>query len=211
MESANAVYCTCVHELYAAWKINALVTLENPARAWTWAALAHLVTRFGREHSCDAFVDWFFSLQDVSFSMCMHGGQRKKDTRLRSTPGVFEPLQADYDGRHEHVPYGQQWSGGTWTFATSALRRSTLDYYAKEWSGPRPRLFRRPCWRAPGITSAFNPWPLLVNRLSGMHPSFLSLSPSFGRQIVLLRTASCFPVSAARTAVPLACHPPGRL
>ena len=120
VDAANAVYRTCVHALFATWKLNALVTVENPTRAWTWSALAVLVTEFGREHSCPQFVDWFFDLQDVHFSMCMHGGQRKKATRLRSTPQVFHVLSAECDAKHEHVPYGHRWSDGLWTFDTAA-------------------------------------------------------------------------------------------
>ncbi|CAE7297549.1 F25B4.6 [Symbiodinium sp. CCMP2592] len=120
VESANAVYVTCVHALFAAWKANALITIENPSRAWTWAALAQLVTRFGRDHGCPDFVDWFFQLEDVHFSMCMHGGQRKKDTRLRSSPGAFSSLAMECDGLHDHAPYGHQWSGGKWNFDTAS-------------------------------------------------------------------------------------------
>ncbi|CAE7384083.1 unnamed protein product, partial [Symbiodinium sp. CCMP2456] len=50
----------------------------------------------------------------------MHGGQRKKDTRLRATPRVFHGLQAECDGSHEHLPYGYRWSAGAWTFDTAA-------------------------------------------------------------------------------------------
>ncbi|CAE7340979.1 unnamed protein product [Symbiodinium sp. CCMP2456] len=82
--------------------------------------LATLVTEFGRDHSCPSFVEWFFDLQNVHFSMCMHGGQHKKDTRLRATPGVFDVLKADCDGAHEHLPYGYRWTAGAWTFDTAS-------------------------------------------------------------------------------------------
>ena len=120
VESANAVYRTCVRVLFAAYKVNSIVSIENPARAWTWAALAALVVQFGRDNGCPDFVDWYFNLQDVFFSMCMHGGHRKKDTRLKSSPQVFSSLAAPRDGRHSHESYGQRHQGGTWKFDTAA-------------------------------------------------------------------------------------------
>ncbi|CAE7257321.1 F25B4.6 [Symbiodinium sp. CCMP2592] len=120
VEAANAVYSTCVRALFAAWKVNALVTIENPARAWTWAALAALICQFARDNSCPAFADWYFELQDVSLSLCMFGGNRRKDTRLRCTPKVFEVLSVPCDGKHSHVPYGQKMRMGTWVFGTSS-------------------------------------------------------------------------------------------
>ena len=119
VESANAVYRTCVRALFAAWKAHSLVTIENPSRAWTWAALAALVCQFARDNSCPRFEDWYFELQDVHFSMCMHGGHRKKETRLRCTPQVFQALALDCDGGHSHAPYGHRMHMGTWVFDTS--------------------------------------------------------------------------------------------
>ena len=120
VESANAVYRTCVRVLFAAYKVNSIVSIENPARAWTWAALAALVVQFGRDNGCPDFVDWYFNLHDVFFSMCMHGGQRKKDTRLKSSPQIFSSLAAPCDGSHSHEPYGQKREGGSWKFDTAA-------------------------------------------------------------------------------------------
>ena len=120
VESANAVYRTCVRVLFAAYKVNSIVSIENPARAWTWAALAALVVQFGRDNGCPDFVDWYFNLHDVFFSMCMHGGQRKKDTRLKSSPQIFSSLAAQCDGSHSHEPYGQKREGGSWKFDTAA-------------------------------------------------------------------------------------------
>ena len=120
VESASAVYRTCVRVLFAAYKVNSIVSIENPARAWTWAALAALVVQFGRDNGCPDFVDWYFNLHDVFFSMCMHGGQRKKDTRLKSSPQIFSSLAAQCDGSHSHEPYGQKREGGSWKFDTAA-------------------------------------------------------------------------------------------
>ncbi|CAE7929028.1 unnamed protein product, partial [Symbiodinium necroappetens] len=127
VESANAVYRTCVRVLFAAYKVNSIVSIENPARAWTWAALAALVVQFGRDNGCPDFVDWYFDLQDVFFSMCMHGGHRKKDTRLKSSPQVFSSLAAPCDGRHSHESYGQRREGGTWKFDTAAEAQYPRD------------------------------------------------------------------------------------
>ena len=78
---ANQVYRSCVRLLFRAYKTGALVTIENPVRSWLWPLLAILI----KEHGPQSFVDWYFSLQDYDFDVCMFGSQ--------GTPGVFEGLQ----------------------------------------------------------------------------------------------------------------------
>ena len=122
--------------MFAAWKVNALVASKNPARAWTWAALAHLVTQFGREHSCDAFVDWF---DFPCLCACTEASGRR-------TP-AFAPLLVSLSRFTRRamaimsiLPHGHKWSGGAWMFDTSA-EASALGCSASVWSERRPPLF----------------------------------------------------------------------
>ena len=60
------------------------------------------------------------SLHDVFFHNCCHGGQRKKGTRWKSTPGVFDALSAVCQNDHEHFPFQVTRLDGQWAFDTAA-------------------------------------------------------------------------------------------
>ena len=45
------------------------------------------------------------SLATIEFHSCMHGGRRKKKTRLQATEGLFDPLALSCDNSHDHEPW----------------------------------------------------------------------------------------------------------
>ena len=67
-----------------------------------------------------AFIQWFGRLQPIEFSMCMHGGTRRKDTRWLSTPSVYASLQQTCDGQHPHAPYKMCFVKGAWKLDTTS-------------------------------------------------------------------------------------------
>ena len=93
---------------------NVLISIENPANSWLWAALVALA----REHSFAAAVA-LGKLQMVLFHACCHGSSRRKHTGWLSTPGVFDALNATCQNDHEHEPWGVKWNAGTWVFDTA--------------------------------------------------------------------------------------------
>lgn len=66
---ANRIYQTAEAVLFAIFSLALFVSIENPERSWLWAVLALLVKR----RCNDAYSQWYFSLQDVSFDSCVHG------------------------------------------------------------------------------------------------------------------------------------------
>ena len=53
----------------------------------------------------------------VRFSNCAHGGERPKNTTLRSTSDIFLPLALHCPGKHAHKPYTLKRDAANWTFA----------------------------------------------------------------------------------------------
>ena len=78
VQVANDLYRWGVRLLYICWKHGIGISIENPERSWLWGVLTLLV----KEYNDAQFLQWFESLDRVTFHMCMHGGSRAKNTRL---------------------------------------------------------------------------------------------------------------------------------
>ena len=78
VQVANDLYRWGVRLLYICWKHGIRISIENPERSWLWGVLTLLV----KEYNDAQFLQWFESLDRVTFHMCMHGGSRAKNTRL---------------------------------------------------------------------------------------------------------------------------------
>ena len=116
LAKANILYRFVVDILLIAMKYNSVISLENPYRSWFWAAILAYVQA---QNNADLTKFWD-SLTEIFFHNCCHGGQRKKGTRWKSTPGVFTQLTANCQNDHDHLPYQVQSQNGTWTFDTSS-------------------------------------------------------------------------------------------
>ncbi|CAE7784909.1 unnamed protein product [Symbiodinium sp. CCMP2592] len=92
-----------------------VVSIENPARSWAWAAIVELLHRRANASDCACFN----RLQSVIFHSCMHGGSRPKQTKLLCTADVYATLSAQCDGRHQHEPWSIAAKEGRWHFATA--------------------------------------------------------------------------------------------
>ena len=114
VNSANLLYRLAVEIVLWCHEHNVVLSIENPANSWLWAALVALA----REHSVAAAVA-LGKLQMVLFHACCHGSSRRKHTGWLSTPGVFDALNATCQNDHEHEPWGVKWNAGTWVFDTS--------------------------------------------------------------------------------------------
>ena len=97
-------------------KYNIAISLENPYRSWFWAAILALV----QAQNNPALTQFWDSLTEVFFHNCCHGGQRKKGTRWKSTPGVFHVLAAVCQNDHDHLPYQVHTENGSWIFDTAS-------------------------------------------------------------------------------------------
>jgi len=95
---------------------NIAISLENPYRSWFWAAILALV----QAQNNPALTKFWDSLTEVFFHNCCHGGQRKKGTRWKSSPGVFHTLSATCQNDHDHLPYQVHTEDGTWIFDTAS-------------------------------------------------------------------------------------------
>ena len=113
---ANALYKFALELLLLVMGTHCVVSFENPARSWFWAAMTALVLKW---HT-PSLTKFWNSLSDVEFDTCCHGGSRKKLTRWKSTSGIFETLQKFCSGDHEHEPYHVRWNGSQWTFDTAS-------------------------------------------------------------------------------------------
>ena len=58
-------------------------------------------------------------VQEVVFDACMHGGTRKKDTKLLGTFPGAEQLALRCDGGHQHDDWGVSRSEGRWHVRTA--------------------------------------------------------------------------------------------
>ena len=113
---ANEIYRTAVAILECCFRVKALVTLENPTRSWLWAILAMLV----KQSSNKAFIDWYFQMHNVDFAACMHGGERPKATRLRTSCRQLLQLSKECDNRHAHKQWTITLGANSWNFATAS-------------------------------------------------------------------------------------------
>ena len=112
VQAANQVYEASVRILQHAWKSQALVGIENPARSWLWAILAKLVKSKGPA----PFVEWYFQLQDYDFDACSEPAEPK--ARIKATSAVFEGLQQRCDNSHTHLSWQPTKVQGRWVYPT---------------------------------------------------------------------------------------------
>eukprot|EP00435_Cladocopium_sp_Y103_P054377 s1612_g17.t1 len=88
VDAANQVYITAEVLLYYCFLLGIFLSVENPERSWLWALMAALV----KQRSDPAYQQWYFSLSDVTFDACMHGGAFPKATKLKATPQGLHAL-----------------------------------------------------------------------------------------------------------------------
>ena len=93
VESGNKVAMACLRIAKMCTRLGVPFTLENPARSLIWW-LPEYVKLMKVSH-------------DVYFDMCMHGGRRKKPTRIMTNFPVFNKLHVCCNGAHEHLPWGK--------------------------------------------------------------------------------------------------------
>ena len=89
VSSANALYRLAIEILVWCSEHGVVISIENPANSWLWAALVALAL----EHS-EAAARALGRLTMVLFHACCHGSTRSKHTGWLSTPGVYEQLMA---------------------------------------------------------------------------------------------------------------------
>ena len=116
VQLANEIYRTAVAILECCFRVKACVILENPTRSWLWAILAMLV----KQSTNKEFTDWYFQMHNVDFSACMHGGERPKATRLRTSCRQLLQLSLECDNSHTHKPWTITLGTDSWNFATAA-------------------------------------------------------------------------------------------
>eukprot|EP00435_Cladocopium_sp_Y103_P008239 s5288_g2.t1 len=115
VDAANQVYITAEILLFSCFLLGIYISVENPERSWLWALLAALV----KQRSNPAYQQWYFSLSDITFDACMHGGAYPKATKLKASPQVFDILAIRCDQSHSHAPWGVRKLHGTWKFDTA--------------------------------------------------------------------------------------------
>ena len=101
VESANRLYRLAVEILVYCYKRNIVVSIENPANSWLWAALVRITADLSIEAS-----HVLNSLEKVEFHACCHGPTRRKNTGWLGTPQVFSKLAAVCQYDHPHDTWG---------------------------------------------------------------------------------------------------------
>ena len=114
VDSANVLYQLAIEIILWCDERNIIISIENPANSWLWAALVTLA----RNHSARA-ARALSKLCMVKFHACCHGSTRRKQTGWLSTPKVFDALNATCKNDHEHEPWGVRFQAGAWVFDTS--------------------------------------------------------------------------------------------
>ena len=114
IESANKLYRLAVEILVYCHRRNIVVSVENPANSWLWAALVKITMELSVEarHVLNA-------LEKVEFHACCHGSTRRKHTGWLGTANVFQALAAVCQNDHPHDPWGIRWTSAGWIFDTS--------------------------------------------------------------------------------------------
>ena len=115
VDSANELYRLAIEILVFCSRRNVIVSIENPANSWLWAALVKL----SMDHSQEA-AEVLNALEKVVFHACCHGSTRRKCTGWLGTPQVFSSLAAICQNDHAHEPWGVRWSPSGWTFDTAS-------------------------------------------------------------------------------------------
>ena len=115
VDSANILYKLAIDIILFCKRRQIIVSVENPANSWLWAALVKL----SLEHSTAA-AEAYNALEKVIFHACCHGSTRRKATGWLGTAGVYTDLEATCQNDHVHEPWGIHWAAGAWVFDTSA-------------------------------------------------------------------------------------------
>ena len=147
VQVANDLYRWGVRLLHICWKHDIRISIENLERSWLWGVLTSLV----KEYNDAQFLQWFESLDRVTFHMCMHGGSRAKNTRLLATPGLYTQLAAECDKQHPHEPWGITKVGNSLQYDTALeaeypnlLCQRMADLLAQAVDLPRPPIQAKP-------------------------------------------------------------------
>jgi hypothetical protein len=114
VDAANQLYRLGVEILVYCHRRGIVVSIENPATSWIWAALV----RISLEHSDEA-ARVLNSLERVEFHACCHGSTRRKHTAWLGTDKVFSQLAAVCNYDHPHDAWGVRWTANGWVFDTS--------------------------------------------------------------------------------------------
>ena len=115
VDSANTLYKLAIDIILFCRRQQIIVSVENPANSWLWAALV----RLSLEHSAEA-AEAYNALEKVVFHACCHGSTRRKATGWLGTAGVYTALEATCQNDHVHQQWGIHWAAGAWVFDTSA-------------------------------------------------------------------------------------------
>ena len=115
VNSANVLYRLAIEIILFCKRRNIIVSLENPANSWLWAALV----RLSQEHSTAA-AEAYNALEKTVFHACCHGSTRRKATGWLGTAGVYKALEATCQNDHAHDAWGIHWAAGAWVFDTAA-------------------------------------------------------------------------------------------
>lgn len=101
VELSTALYRAAIAILETCMTLGCLISIENPARSWLWALLAHLIKETGNSD----LISWFGQLESVYFDGCAHGSSRDKRTKLLATPSLFASLALDCPKNHTHASW----------------------------------------------------------------------------------------------------------
>ena len=114
IESANKLHRLAVEILVYCHRRNIVVSVENPANSWLWAALVKITMELSVEvrHVLNA-------LEKVEFQTCCHGSTRRRHTGWLGTADVFQALAAFCQNDRPHDPWGIRWTSAGWIFDTS--------------------------------------------------------------------------------------------
>ena len=119
VRSANLLAAFTIQVFAVSRQWNAIFTIENPKNSWMWSVLEHYV----KETKCPPTLQAWNAMSNISFSNCAHGGDRPKQTTLRSSHKFLHTLQAQcpgtHPGTHEHKPYKLRQEGDKWSFDTA--------------------------------------------------------------------------------------------
>ena len=147
-----------------------------------WLVLAHYV----KIANTKCLQQAWDTMLEIAFRNCAHGGERPKNTTLRSTSRAFLPLALPCPGNHYHKPYLLTEVATKWFFDTAAeseypallcLRFSKLlkTFLAE----PRPSALCVPCRTSTAIVCALCSLPdLNRERLRSVFPAGPQPRPS---------------------------------
>ena len=98
VESANVLYAVTLAAMWLLCLRGALVSCENPTHSLFWR-----VADIMAQDLPDPMA--WFALVDNVFDSCMYGGERRKATTFRASPGLCDVLRARCDSTHTHASW----------------------------------------------------------------------------------------------------------